>query len=94
LPKLNVALLLYNVRDAREQLEVIEKALAAGTADEDGLQVWFDHAFHHLNFAWNARHSSSKRHSGLTDEDFNRWSKFPRDININRLAIPRRKRKK
>lgn len=90
--KLNYDQLRSNVAEAREELQRIEKELQVPSRpSEDDLQVWFDHAFFHLNLAWNARRSTRNQSVNLTDEDFNRWSKFPRDININKLPIPRRK---
>jgi hypothetical protein len=94
MPKLNYDAIASNVREAREELEQIEKSLTADKPpSEDYLQVWFDHAFFHLNFAWNARHAKPRAYSGLTTEDYNRWAKFPRDININKNAVQRPKRR-
>ena len=44
------------------------------------LSVDLQHAYHHLNFAWNARYISTKRYANLTDEDFAKWGKYPIDI--------------
>jgi len=45
----------------------------------------FEHAYHHLNFAWNIRHSPRKDYTNLTDRDFNRWSKYPMEIEEYKL---------
>ncbi len=45
------------------------------------LQILFEHTYHHLNFAWNARHVSDKEHAHLTDAQFNHMGKFPEEMN-------------
>jgi hypothetical protein len=79
--KLNWHIILSNLAEAREQIEAIEARLKAGEKlNEVGLQILFEHTYHHLNFAWNARHASDKQYSRLTDAQFNQWSKFPEEI--------------
>lgn len=36
-----------------------------------------DHAYHHLNFAWNCRRAPEERVRVCADADFVRWSRFP-----------------
>ncbi len=36
-----------------------------------------DHAYHHLNFAWNCRRAPEERVRACADADFVRWSRFP-----------------
>ncbi len=45
---------------------------------EGSLSVSFDHAYHHLNFAWNCRHADDERIRQCEWPDFIRWSRFPR----------------
>jgi len=67
-----------NIREAREQLEKIEKSVAAGKRLSDGeFLVMLQHAYHHLNFAWNARNVSTSRYSKLSEKEFNEWGKYP-----------------
>lgn len=67
-----------NIREAREQLEKIEKSVAAGKRLSEGeLFVMLQHAYHHLNFAWNARKVSNSRYAKLSEEEFNEWGKYP-----------------
>lgn len=81
--KLNPDIIRYNVSEAREELERIEALIGAGgKLSEAELSVMFEHAYHHLNFAWNARRTSNKQHRNLKDEDFNAWGKFPTDIEL------------
>ncbi len=79
--KLNPNVILWNVSEAREELEKIEALIRGGGELSEGeLSVMFEHAYHHLNYAWNARRTPDSRHRKLKDEDFNEWGKFPTDI--------------
>jgi hypothetical protein len=80
MPKLNWEFILYNLRDAQEELDRVIKLAEAGDMDEIDFRVKMEHAYHHLNFAWNIRHVTSKRAAKCVKEDFNEWSKFPKDI--------------
>ena len=79
--KINAGIMLSNVSEAREELERIEALIRGGGELSEGeLVVMFEHAYHHLNYAWNARRTPDSRHRNLNDEDFNAWGKFPTDI--------------
>lgn len=81
MPKLNWEIILHNIAEAREQLEQIEGLTGKGKKITEGeLQIMLEHAYHHLNFAWNIRHVSTKRYSQLSNDEFNEWSKFPKQI--------------
>ncbi|HEX8738263.1 MAG TPA: hypothetical protein VF721_23210 [Pyrinomonadaceae bacterium] len=80
MPRLNRKNILYNISEAREQLEEIEKLFEEKNLSEIELQIKLEHAYHHLNVAWNTRYSTSKRYTKMSDEDFNEWSKFPAEI--------------
>ena len=93
MPRLNWKIILYNIAEAREQLEQIEMRAKNGKKPAEGkLQVMLEHAYHHLNFAWNIRHVPTKRYSKLSDAEFNRWSKFPKEI--EEWKIERKKKRK
>src|SRR4051794_34297542 len=80
--KINAEVVLSNISEAREELEKIEELVRSGEGLEDDgdLIVMFGHAYHHMNFAWNARHVADEKYRDLTDKDFNEWGKFPTDI--------------
>lgn len=87
--KMNWEIIQYNIRDVREQLQEIEDLIDQGTPpSEIEFQIKIEHAFHHLSFAWNIRHVSSKEYGNLSDEDFNAWSKFPKEIEAAKLSPP------
>ena len=81
MPRLNWETILNNITDAREQLQEIEERIRAGeriSAVE--YQIIMQHAYHHLNFAWNARYWTTKRYASLSQEDFVAGGKFPTDL--------------
>ena len=50
-----------------------------------------DHAYHHLNFAWNCRRAPEERVRACAAADFVRWSRFPTDAPFLDLQpLPRR----
>lgn len=67
--------------EAMEQVAEIQTRLKSKKAlSHEALQVMFEHAYHHMNFAWNARFASSRSYSHLTTARFNKWSRLPKDI--------------
>lgn len=95
MPRLNWKIILSNIAEAREQLEEIEARVKnEKKPDEIELQILLEHAYHHLNFAWNIRHISSKRYSKLSDEEFNQWSKVPKEIEEYKLEKEETKKRR
>jgi hypothetical protein len=91
--RINWHIIASNVNEARQQLEEIEAQVARRErVDEADLKVMLEHAFHHINFAWNARRAPMRRYLNLSDTDFNRWGKFPKDIELLRLPVQRKSR--
>ena len=85
--KMNWQIIKSNIKEAREQLEKLERAISSDDPpDEVELQLMLEHAYHHLNFAWNIRDASTEQYASMTDEDFNRWGKFPTDIEVCQLT--------
>ena len=61
----------------KEPLSEVDKAILHvydQPLDEAGLEVSLEHAYHHLNFAWNVRYKDTKD----ADKHFDRDEKFPR----------------
>lgn len=86
MPRLIWKNILYNITDAREQLEELERRIKSEKKpDNIEFQIMLEHAYHHLNFAWNTRHIPAKIRNEMTQEDFNEWSKFPKGIEICRI---------
>ncbi len=84
-----------NVVEAREELQEIENQIASKNRPSEGeLQISIEHAYHHINFAWNSRHMTSKRYTKMSDEDFNLCGKFPKDIEIYYVPLNKRNKKR
>ncbi|MBC7910020.1 MAG: hypothetical protein H7Y30_05940 [Pyrinomonadaceae bacterium] len=95
MPKLNWEIILSNIAEAREQLEALEKRANNEKAPtEIELQIMLEHAYHHLNFAWNLRRVSTERYSRLTDKEFNKWSKLPKEIEAWKIDLKKNKKAK
>lgn len=85
---MNWRIIAANLREARQQLEDIERQIEKKKyPDEIELQLLLEHAYHHLNFAWNIRRIKTKEYASLSDEDFNRWGQFPEDIELPEIEI-------
>jgi hypothetical protein len=90
MPKINWKIIAGDIKEAREQLKQIEKAIAdKDYPSEGGLLVMLEHAYHHLNFAWNTRRISTKHYASMTDKEFNKWGKIPTEISS--FIVPSKK---
>ena len=76
--RLNWRIIEVNIAEARQQIEEIEQLISGRNHPAEGeLQVMLEHAYHHLNVAWNARRASLAQYRHMTDRNFNTWSRFP-----------------
>jgi hypothetical protein len=88
--KRNWRVIQSNLREAREQIEILEAAARSSPKPSDiELAIGLEHAYHHLNFAWNARFASEAEFRTLSDEQFNKWSRYPRELKPFRITITR-----
>ncbi len=79
--RMNWSIIGSNVTEAREELARLEALLAdPKRRSEATLEVSLAHVYHHLNFAWHARRVTISRYRKLSDADFNRWGRFPTDV--------------
>src|SRR5688500_18186705 len=79
--RMNWKAIASNLSEAREELQSLEAMVTDPKRRNDGaFLVGMLHAFHHLNFAWNVRSAPMSRYANLSDADFNRWGRFPRDL--------------
>ena len=83
---MNTKFLLFNLREAQEELEKTIKELESNAdygEPEFSVAMW--HLYHHVNTAWNARNSTSEQSANCSDEDFNRWGLYPTDLEEMRV---------
>ena len=55
----------------------LKKQEARNSFDAIGLFFALEHAYHHLNWAWNCRRTPEERVWHFTDNDASRWTRFP-----------------
>jgi hypothetical protein len=75
----NKEIMKANISEAKEELEEIEKRLEKDDYDEVELRIALEHAYHHLNYAWNIRNVSEEELVQHTDKDFKKWSRYPKE---------------
>ncbi len=78
--------------ELEEPLSEADKAILAvydRPLEEAGLKVSLEHAYHHLNFAWNVRYKDTNE----ADKHFDRGEKFPRAFSRFWPKAMRRKRR-
>lgn len=86
---MNRQIVLFHLREAAEQLDKTIQTLVGETdygAEE--LRVEMSHLYHHLNTAWNGRDQTDAQFQECTDEDFERFRKFPseQDTGLSQLT--------
>ena len=81
--KLNTEIIQSNIKEAAEELRILQKKIESGILDEIDLQLGLQHAYHHLNFAWNIRHVTTERYANLTEKEFKEWGIYPVDIELD-----------
>ena len=77
--RLNWNIISSNIQEAIEELQELEKKIAsAKRPSEAELELSLRHAYHHLNSAWNIRHTETSKYRRLSEKDFKNWGKFPK----------------
>lgn len=80
---MNRDFVLFNLREALEEIERTIKEIESDPGYEDGdLMPAMSHLYHHLNTAWNARNASQERAKACGDADFEAWNQFPADLSV------------
>ena len=77
---MNFEIIGSNISEAAEELAKLQRRAANGTLTEADFQIRLLHAYHHLNFAWNIRHLATSKYATLTQQDFEKWGKYPTEI--------------
>ena len=80
---MNKEYILYNLKDAFEQLESIIKDIETNGEYEIGeYSADMQHLYHHINTSWNSRYASKIESEECTKENFVKWRQFPDDIHM------------
>jgi hypothetical protein len=79
--KMNKDYMLWNLKEANEQLNKIVKQLETNNDYDYGeCIVDMQHLYHHLNRAWNAKESTKEEPDECSETNFEKWRQFPDDI--------------
>ena len=75
---MNRNIVLFHLREAAEQLkETIQELERNADYGKEEFQVQIGHLYHHVNTAWNGRDQTDAQFEKCTDEDFERFRRFP-----------------
>jgi hypothetical protein len=77
---MNREVILFHLKEAAKELEsTIEEMADNPKFSEESFGVAMGHAYHHLNTAWNGRNQTNKQFRACTDDDFDRFRRFPKE---------------
>lgn len=83
---LNNNVILFNLRETLEEIDRTIRELEENPEySEAELSVAMFHLYHHVNTAWNARNSTEEEANNCSDESFNKWSRYPHDLQEMRV---------
>jgi hypothetical protein len=69
---------LYNLREAQEELERTIRELEKDSDYDFGeFVVAMSHLYLHINTAWNARDATKSQAEKCSEADFDKWRRFP-----------------
>jgi hypothetical protein len=85
LPK-EIPCTLFHLRDSKVQINNIANDLHSRPKSTDAFTGHIEHAYHHLNYAWNTRHLESDEAWGGHDEEFYELREMPVDISFDELT--------
>ena len=83
-PTMNKPWIAFHLEEAIEELQRTLNELPEEDYSEEAFRTAVQHAYNHLNTAWNSRTESEERTASCTKEDFYRWRDFPTDIYMGR----------
>lgn len=77
---MNLQNILFHLKEAEEELnEAIEKIEKNKDYDSVEFNIAMSHLYNHLNTAWNSRTTSKEEAISCSEEDFQKWRKFPKN---------------
>jgi hypothetical protein len=81
---MNKQYILLNLHEALEEIDrTIRKLQNELEYNEPEFRIAMEHAFHHMNIAWNARNTTKEQAFECSAKDFDSWGKFPKDIDFS-----------
>jgi hypothetical protein len=78
---MNQRFILSNLKEAGEELQkLIQEMESRPDFSFEDFHCAMAHMYHHLNSAWNGRYVTNNEWRECTDENFEKWQKFPQDL--------------
>ena len=75
---------LFHLNEASEELKKLQAALqSAAVVEKEEFEIAIEHAYHHINTAWNSRSISDQEAASHSDADFIEWRQFPKELNLS-----------
>jgi len=75
---------LFHLSEAIEELQKVSTALESRAAlNKEEFEIALEHAYHHINTAWNSREITDEEAKQHSDADFIRWRQFPAELNLS-----------
>ena len=78
------------IGECSDYIAYLQKQEMRNPFNELALFVRLEHAYHHLNWAWNCRRTPEERVLNFTDSDASRWNRFPDTASFADLWPPSR----
>ena len=80
---MNMPFIASNLKEAEEELRRLITRLESGEQlSFEDYHVAMAHMYHHLNSAWNGRDATDEQWRECTEEDYQKWQKFPQDLSL------------
>lgn len=73
----------FHLGEVVEELQTVINILDLRDMTAEEFELALERAYHHLNTAWNSRSISDEEATSHSDEDFVRWRRFPRNLNLS-----------
>lgn len=72
---------LFHLEEAEKAIgDAISNIKAESDYEAVDLRIDMSHVYHHLNTAWNGREASEEDSRENSDENFDKWRSFPKDL--------------
>lgn len=79
--ELNKAYIAFHLKEVAEAAgQMLVELERDPTYDVGAYFADMTHLYHHVNSAWNARHSTQQQAERCSESDFNRWRQYPDDL--------------
>ena len=79
---MNKRWVLFHLTETIQELQKLTNTFASEAVSTEEFEIAIEHAYHHLNTAWNSRSISDEEAREHGDSDFVNWRQFPKDLNL------------